>query len=172
VRSTLIFLAFYAVTQSLFIATSLAIAFAVGQTAYYWAKGKPIYMMQWLSLALLIVFGGASLITHNTVFIKLKPTLIYVVIGAFMLRPRWMERYVPPIALRYGTDIVFIFGYIWAALMFVTALANIILAILAPSKNWAWFIGVFPIASKAGLALLQYGVSKMLIRRRVRLASV
>ncbi len=169
--STLIFLAFYALTQSLFIATGLAIAFGVGQVAYYWLRGKPIYLIQWLSLGLLIVFGGSSLITHNAIFIKLKPTLIYVAIGIFMLRPGWMQRYVPPVTLRHGADIVFIFGYIWAGLMFVTALANIILALFAPSNSWAWFIGVFPIASKAGLALVQYYALKMLIRRRLRLAS-
>ena len=34
-----------------------------------------------MSLGLVVVFGGASLVTHDPRFIMLKPTLIYAVIG-------------------------------------------------------------------------------------------
>ncbi|MFZ9757643.1 MAG: septation protein A, partial [Burkholderiaceae bacterium] len=45
-------------------------------------KGQAIDRMQWISLALIVVFGGATLVLHDEQFIKLKPTILY---GAFCL---------------------------------------------------------------------------------------
>jgi intracellular septation protein A len=101
-------------------------------------------------------------------FIKIKPTLIYLVIGFVMLRPGWMDRYLPPQAHAHGADITRRFGYIWAGLCFATAGANMAFALLASFTAWAWFIFVFPTASKIMLVLIQYAVTRRIIRRRLR----
>jgi intracellular septation protein len=38
--------------------------------------------MLWVSLALVVVFGGATLILHDEVFIKWKPTILYWLFAA------------------------------------------------------------------------------------------
>ncbi len=169
--STLIFVGLYAITKSVFTATALAIALGLGQIAYLKFRGHPIDAMQWLMLGLVLVFGGAALITHNAHFIMLKPTLIYTAVGTVMLKPGWMNRYMPPIALARGGDIIFVFGYVWAGLMFATALANLVLALYASPVIWAWFLGVFPLASKCVLFAVQYATARFLVRRRVRAAA-
>jgi len=166
--STLVFVALYAVTHSIFVAAGLAIAFGVGRIAYLTARGVKIDTMQWLSLFLVVVFGGAALFTQNPVFILLKPTLIYAAVGIAMLKPGWMTRYAPPIAQTYGADVMLAFGYVWAALMFATGAANLTLALLAGPVVWGWFIGVFPIASKVALILVQYVVTRRIVRQRIR----
>jgi hypothetical protein len=98
----------------------------------------------------------------------LKPTLIYLAVGAVMLRPGWMSRYIPPIATVHGVGVTIVFGYIWAALMFATAVANLAVASFASPTEWAWFIGVFPIASKIVLVMFQYIITRAIVRRRVR----
>ena len=85
--STLSFVALYAVTHSIFVATGLGIAAGVAQIAYLRLRGAAIDTMQWVSLGLVVVFGGASLLTHDPRFIMFKPTLIYAVVGMVMLRP-------------------------------------------------------------------------------------
>ena len=169
--STLIFVAILAITHSIYAATGLGIAFGLGQVGYLKIRGAPIDTMQWLSLGLVIVFGGATLLTHNPIFIKVKFTLIYTAIGTVMLKPGWMTRYMPPIAQARGGDISDIFGYVWAALMFGTGAANLVMAAYASPVAWGWFLGVFPLASKIVLVFTQYGVTRFIIRRRIRMVN-
>ena len=41
--------------------------------------------MQWVSLGVIVLFGGATLLAHNEDFIKWKPTVLYWLMGAALL---------------------------------------------------------------------------------------
>jgi intracellular septation protein len=41
--------------------------------------------MQWITLAIIVVFGGATLVTHDETFIKWKPTLLYWAFASALL---------------------------------------------------------------------------------------
>jgi len=168
--STFVFVGMFAVTHSVYASVGLAIALGLGRIGWQTWRRIPIDVMQWLSLFLVAVFGGAALITHNPLFIMLKPTLIYTAVGVVMLRRGWLNRYVPPIAQAHAADVIILFGYVWAALMFATAAANLEIALHASHATWAWFIGVFPIASKVALILVQYAVMRTIVPRRIRAA--
>ena len=73
----LFFLAFK--WQGIMFATAVAIVASIGQIAYFKWKGK-VSAVHWLSLAIIVVFGGATLVLQDEVFIKWKPTVLY---GAF-----------------------------------------------------------------------------------------
>jgi len=165
--STLAFVGIYAAWHSIYLATGLGIGFGFAQIAYMKLRHTEVDVLQWLSLFLVCVFGGASLVTQNPMFIMLKPTLIYCAVGAVMLRPGWMNRYMHPIALARGGDITFVFGYIWSGLMFATAAANLGLAVFATQQTWVWFLGIFPLASKVVMVGIQYATMRFLIRRRI-----
>ena len=45
-----------------------------------WSTGK-VEPMQWLSLGVIVLFGGATLLAHNDTFIKWKPTVLYWLMG-------------------------------------------------------------------------------------------
>jgi intracellular septation protein len=165
--STLIFVTLYAVTRNIFIAAGCAIVLGLGRIVYLSVRGISIDPMQWLSLCLVIVFSGATLLTHNPIFVMLKPTMIYAAVGIVMLRRGWMNRYVPPIAQANAADLLMAFGYIWAALMFATSAANLAVAVFAGDVAWAWFIGIFPTASKITLLIVQYLVTRRIIRYRI-----
>lgn len=65
-----------------FTATAVAIAATVAQIAWIkWRVGK-VQMMQWASLIIIMVFGGATLIFHDETFIKIKPSILYAFMGA------------------------------------------------------------------------------------------
>ena len=170
--STLMFVGLYAVTHSVYVATGLAIAAGVVQIAWLNFRRQPIDVMQWMSLGLVVVFGGASLLAHDPRFIMLKPTLIYAVVGGVMLKPGWMTRYQPPAALPWSRDVANGFGYVWAGLMFLTGAANLALVVHGDPKLWAWFIGVVPIASKLMLFAVQYLITRVIVRRRMQAAGV
>ena len=166
--STLIFVALFALTHSILMATVLAIVGGVAHIAWLKLRRGPVDAMQWMSLGLVVAFGGASLITHDPRFIMLKPTLIYAAIGAVMLKRGWMNRYIPPVALEWSADVTVAFGYVWAGLMFATGAANLYLAAHGDPKAWAWFLGVFPLASKLALFAVQYLTTRFVVVGRKR----
>jgi intracellular septation protein len=61
----------------IYVATAVAIAASFGQIGWLWFRGKKIEPMLWVSLAIIVVLGGATLILHNATFIKWKPTVLY-----------------------------------------------------------------------------------------------
>ena len=69
----------------IYAATGVAIAATVVQLAYMRIKTGKTEPMQWVSLAIIVVFGGATLLAHNENFIKWKPTVLYWVMGAVLL---------------------------------------------------------------------------------------
>ena len=170
--STLLFVGLYAATRSVYLATGLAIVAGVAQIAWLKLRGSTIDAMQWMSLGLVVVFGGASLITHDPRFIMLKPTLIYAALGVVMLRPGWIVRYQPPVALRWSRDVAMAFGYVWAGLMFASAALNLVLALSLDPKTWAAAMSGWGLFSKIGLFLIQYAWMTAVGRRRAAAAGV
>jgi len=169
--STLVFVGIYALTGNIYLSIGFGITLGLGWIAYRKHRGVAIDPMMWMSLFLVVVLGGATLLTADPVFIKLKPTFVYAAIGMVMLRRGWMNRYLPPITHIHGADLIVVFGYAWSGLMFFTSGANLALALYASHAAWAWFIGVFPIGSKIGLIAVQYAVFRIMIRRRIRSSS-
>jgi intracellular septation protein len=58
-------------------ATGVAIAATFVQIGWLAARGKKIDTMLWISLVIIVIFGGATLALHDETFIKWKPTVLY-----------------------------------------------------------------------------------------------
>jgi len=59
------------------LATAIAIVATVVQIGWLLLRGKKVDTTLWLSLAIIVVFGGATIYFHNETFIKWKPTVLY-----------------------------------------------------------------------------------------------
>src|SRR6202040_881812 len=119
--STFLFLVVYLSTKNVTLAVALGMALGVFQITFQFARKKPIDTMQWMSLFLVLGAGAATLISDDPRFVMIKPTVIYTVVGMVMLKPGWMNRYLPPVAIEVVPDIAVLFGFIWAGLMFFSA---------------------------------------------------
>jgi intracellular septation protein len=74
------------VTQApIMLATAIAIVATLGQILYLLLRGKKVDTMLWVSLAIITLFGGATIYFHNETFIKWKPTVLYWCFGAALL---------------------------------------------------------------------------------------
>ncbi|MDP3694271.1 inner membrane-spanning protein YciB, partial [Bradyrhizobium sp.] len=146
--STIVFLLLYLITGDVILATAVAIAGAVGQVAYARYKGQTLGYMTWASLGLVIVLGGATLLTHDARFVLAKPAIGHFAIGAIMLKRGWMLRYMPPIVTETVPEYVTIAGYAWAALMFVLGAGTIAIAATGDLKLWAFYVSVVLIGAK------------------------
>lgn len=61
----------------IYVATAVAIAATFGQIGWLKLRRKPVDTMLWVSLAIIVIFGGATLVLHDETFIKWKPTVLY-----------------------------------------------------------------------------------------------
>jgi intracellular septation protein A len=97
----------------------------------------------------------------------IKPSVIYLIAGIVMLKPGWMNRYLPPAAIELVPDIGIIFGFAWAGLMLFSAGLNLIVALNFSVVTWSVVTSIYAIASKAALFLIQYATMRTIgVRRR------
>ncbi len=148
------------------VAAAIGIAVSIAVIVVPLLRRRAVAALQWASLALVLLSAAASMLTHDPQFVMAKPTLIYVAVGFVMLQPGWMKRYIPPIAVGHIDRVTDIFGYVWSALMFITAAANLIIAVWF-TPYWIVFLGTFPVASKVALFAIQYWTSRTIARRRI-----
>ncbi|HEY0845956.1 MAG TPA: septation protein A [Noviherbaspirillum sp.] len=67
------------------LATAIAILATFGQIAYLVLRGRKVDNMLWVSLAIITIFGGATIYFNNETFIKWKPTVLYWCFGGALL---------------------------------------------------------------------------------------
>src|SRR5712671_6121758 len=168
--STIVFLVIYLATDNVLLATAVAIAGAIAQVIYSRIKGKPLGYMTYASLALVIVLGSATLLTHDPRFVLAKPAIGHFAIGAIMLKRGWMLRYMPPIVTDTVPEYVTIAGYAWAALMFALGVGVIAVASTGDIKLWAFYVSVVAIGAKLAAFAVQYVTFRILVTNRIRAA--
>jgi intracellular septation protein len=61
----------------IYVATSVAIVATFVQIGWTWFRHRKVDTMLWVSLAIITVFGGMTLLLHDETFIKWKPTVLY-----------------------------------------------------------------------------------------------
>jgi intracellular septation protein len=159
----LFFLAFK--WQGIMVATGVAIAASIAQIAWFKWKGK-VSAVHWISLAIIVVFGGATLILQDEVFIKWKPTVLYgafgtilavgkLALGRDLIAYLLKDIELPPAVWTRVT-------WAWSAFFFAMAALNWYVAFHYPTDVWVNFkvwggIGLFLVFALAqGLFLARY----------------
>jgi intracellular septation protein len=104
-------------TKNIPLSVMLGVALGVAQIGVQFARGKRIETMEWLSLFAVVASAVATLLTNDPRFVVIKPSVLYAVVGIVMLKPRWMNRYLPPVAKQLVPDVATICGFVWAGLI-------------------------------------------------------
>jgi intracellular septation protein len=107
--------------SDIYVATAVAIAATFVQVGWLKLRGKRVEPMLWASLAIIAVFGGATLLLQDETFIKWKPTVLYWLFGAVLAGAAAFRRNLIRVML---SEQMHLPAPIWARL------------------NWAW-IGFF-----------------------------
>jgi len=69
----------------IYVATGVAIVATIAQIGYLRYKVGKVEPMQWVSLGVIVLFGGATIVAQNETFIKWKPTVLYWLMGGALL---------------------------------------------------------------------------------------
>ena len=166
--STFFFLFLYLLTKNVTLSVLLGMTLGAAQIGWEFVRHKPIDTMQWISLFVVLATGTTALLTDDPRFVMIKPSAIYLIVGIVMLKPGWINRYLPPVALELIPDIAVIFGFVWAGLMFFSAALNLIVALNFSVVTWSATMSIYAIVSKAVLFLIGFVTMRAIGRRRRR----
>ena len=73
----------------IYVATGVAIVASVAQIGWLKMRSQPVDNMQWVSLGIIVVFGGLTLLLQDETFIKWKPTVLYGLFAVALLVSRY-----------------------------------------------------------------------------------
>lgn len=128
----------------IFVATAVfmvAIVLAIGVSR--WKTGR-ISPMLWFTGAIVLVFGGATLWMGDVTFIKLKPTIIYVILASILLFGMATGRPLLKLVLHDSFPAVDAEGWRkltrnWALLFLGLAVANEVARRMLTTDQWVDF---------------------------------
>ncbi len=63
--------------EAMFYATAVAILATFAQIVWVYFKHRKVDSMLWMSFAIVLVFGGATILFHDKTFIMWKPSVLY-----------------------------------------------------------------------------------------------
>jgi intracellular septation protein len=69
---------------NIYIATAVAMGATFLQIGWAWLRHRKVDNMLWVSFAVIVVFGGATLVLQDETFIKWKPTVLYWLFAAVL----------------------------------------------------------------------------------------
>jgi len=126
------------------LATAVAIIATVAQIGYLLVRGKKVDAMLWVSLAIIVVFGGATIYFHNEAFIKWKPTVLYwvfaiVLIGAQLLMNKNLIRLMMKAQIDLPDPVWTRLNMAWAAFFAAMGVINLYIAFNFPTSTWVNF---------------------------------
>ena len=78
------------------LATAVAIVASIAQVGWLLARGRRVEPMLWVSLGVIIVFGGATIWLNDEAFIKWKPSILYLLFAGSLVAGRlfWGRNFV------------------------------------------------------------------------------
>ncbi|MBV6488376.1 MAG: putative intracellular septation protein A [Pseudorhodoplanes sp.] len=128
----------------IYVATGVAIAASVVQILGLKLRARPVEGMQWASLAIIVVFGGMTLLLRDETFIKLKPTVLYglfaaVLAGARVMFGRNLVKSVMGRQLALPEPVWHRLGLAWIAFFVAMAALNLLVAYRFPTDVWVDF---------------------------------
>ncbi len=127
-----------------FLATVVAIAATFAQIGWVWLRHRKVDTMLWISLGLIVVFGGATLFLHDETFIKWKPTVLYWLFALSLgLAPLLFERNLIRVMMEKNValpDAVWTrLNLAWAGFFALMGVANLWVAMNFSTDAWVNF---------------------------------
>src|SRR6185312_4781418 len=127
----------------IYVATAVAIAATVVQVTWLKLRRQRVPGMLWASLAIIVVFGGATLLLQDETFIKWKPTVLYWLFGAVLagagLMRRNLVRSVLSQEMQLPDAIWARLNWCWVAFFLLMGAANLYVAYNYSTDLWVNF---------------------------------
>lgn len=126
------------------LATAAAIIATLAQIIWVKLRHGKVDTMLWVSFAIILVFGGATLLLHDEAFIKVKPTVLYwlfalVLLFSNMLFNKNLIRSLMQGKMSLPTPIWNKLNLSWSGFFFALGVLNLYVAWNFPTDTWVNF---------------------------------
>ena len=130
--------------RSIYVATGVAIAATFGQIAWVWFRRGKVDTMLWVSLGIITVFGGMTLIFQDETFIKWKPTVLYwafagVLAGGVLFFRRNLMRSLLAAQLQIPDPVWSKLNWAWVGFFIFMGIINLAVAYNFSTDDWVNF---------------------------------
>lgn len=128
----------------IYVATGVLIVVTLAQVAWTWLRQRRVEKLPLVTAGLVLVLGGATLILHDPIFVKWKPTVVNWLFGVaflgscFIGKKTLLERMLgqqlelpPPVWVKLT--------FAWAIFFCVMGLANLYVAFTFDENTWVNF---------------------------------
>jgi intracellular septation protein len=127
----------------IYIATTVAMSTCFIQVGWQWFKHHKVDMLQIVTLVLITVLGTATLLLHNELFIKWKPTAINwifaaIFLGSHLTKQTIMQRLMSN-NISLPTNVWTRLNLSWVIFFFITGLVNIYVVYHFDTNTWVNF---------------------------------
>jgi intracellular septation protein len=128
----------------IYVATGVAIAATFTQVGWLKLRGKKVDTMMWVSLGIIVVFGGATILLHDETFIKWKPTVLYwlfalALAGTRIISGKNLIRAVLGEQMELPEPVWTRLNWSWAGFFAFMGVANLYIAFNFPTETWVNF---------------------------------
>ncbi len=140
----IVFFAVYQYTKDIFTATAVLIGATIVQVSYLWIRFRKVEKMHWITLGMVIVFGGLTVALRDDAFIKWKPTVInwlfaLVFIGSEFIGKKNIIQRMLESNLTLPLDVWKKLNLAWAAFFIFAGASNIYVAYNFSEEMWVDF---------------------------------
>ena len=128
----------------IYAATGSAIIVSFAQVVLHWFKHKKFSNMQVITFLIVLFLGGATLILHKPIFIKLKPSIIYwlfaaVFLGSHLIGKKPLIRYMMDKKIALPDKIWSYLNFSWVIFFTTLGFANIYVVYHYTTSTWVNF---------------------------------
>ena len=153
----------------IFTATAVAIAASFIQVGFFWFKHRRFETMHLVTLGIIVIFGGATLLFKDEMFIKWKPTVLnwlfaLAFFGSHFIGNKPIVQRMMASAITLPASIWHRLNIVWTIFFIVIGFANIYVAYNFDTATWVDF-KVFGIL---GLTLAFVVIQSFFIARHVK----
>lgn len=126
------------------LATAVAILATLGQVLWLLLQRRHVDTMLWVSLVIIVVFGGATIYFHDEMFIKWKPTVLYwcfalALIGAQLVLRKNLIRSLMGQQMSLPDPVWDKLNLAWSAFFAAMGALNLYIAFNFPLELWVNF---------------------------------
>lgn len=140
----IIFFGLFYFWHGIYAATAAAMVTSAIQVAIHWLRFKKIDKIQGTTCLLILVLGAATLVLHNSIFIKWKPSVIYwlfaiVLLVSHLMSPQPLLQKLLHQKIKLNSVIWKRLNIIWASFFTLMGCLNIYVAYAYSTKAWVYF---------------------------------
>mgnify|MGYP000928008142 CR=1 FL=1 len=131
-------------SADLYVATGVLIVATLAQVGWIWLRQRQVEKLPLITAGLVLVFGGATLILHDPVFVKWKPTVVNWLFAVAFFRSYFvgektlLERMMGS-QLELPASVWVKLTFAWAIFFLAMGAANLFVAFTFEENTWVNF---------------------------------